>query len=60
MCPICKPHDGKGCPIEERKDGHFVCGCGLHSWPSAAALQESCRLASLTVVRTVHTWTQSL
>jgi len=60
MCPICKTHDGKTCTIEERKDGHLACSCGRHSWPNGAALQETCRLMSLTVVRTVHTWTQGM
>ena len=60
MCPICKQHDGKPCLIEERKDGRLACACGQHSWPNAAALQETCRLTSLTVVGTVHTWTQGL
>ena len=58
MCPICKTHDDKPCPILERKDGHLVCGCGKHSWPDTGALQETCRQVSLTTVRTVHNWTQ--
>jgi hypothetical protein len=60
MCPICKQHDGKPCRVEERKDGRLVCSCGKHSWPDSKALEESCRRASLTVARTVHTWTQGL
>lgn len=58
MCPFCKSHDGVPCPVTERPDGHFVCECGRHSWPSSGALLESCRRASLTLTRTVHTWTQ--
>jgi len=60
MCPICKQHDGKTCEVREREDGHLACACGRHSWPNAGALQETCRLMSLTVVGTVHTWTQGL
>lgn len=59
MCPLCGSHDGKPCMIEEKPNGRLVCSCGRHSWPNAAALQETCRLQSLTLVRTVHTWTQS-
>jgi hypothetical protein len=59
MCPLCNAHDGKPCTIVEKPNGRLVCSCGRHSWPNAAALQETCRRQSLTVVRTVHTWTQS-
>jgi hypothetical protein len=58
MCPICREHDGKTCTISERPDGRLACACGRHSWPSTAALQETCRRMDLTIVRTVHTWTQ--
>jgi len=60
MCPFCKEHDGKPCGIHERPDGHLVCSCGRHSWPNAAALQESMRRASLTIVNTAHIWTQGM
>ena len=59
MCPICKTHDGQPCTIVERPSGRLACSCGKHSWPNSAALQETCRTMSLTVVGTVHTWTQS-
>jgi hypothetical protein len=59
MCPYCREHDGKVCNVTERPDGRLMCDCGKHSWPSSGAFLESCRLASLTVVHTVHTWTQS-
>jgi len=60
MCPLCGEHDRKPCPIEERPDGRLACACGRHSWPNAAALQETYRRMSLTIVRTVHTWTQGM
>ena len=60
MCPLCKEHDGEACEIRERPDGRLVCSCGRHSWPNSAALQETCRRVSLTIQRTVHTWTQGL
>ena len=60
MCPICKTHDGKPCAIGERPDGHLVCSCGRHSWPNAAALQESYRRASLTIENTPQIWTQGM
>ncbi len=59
MCPICREHDGKPCTIEEKPNGRLVCSCGRHSWPNAAALQETHRRTSLTIVRQVHDWTQS-
>ena len=59
MCPLCKSHDGKPCSLTERADGHIVCSCGLHSWPSSAALEETCRRLSLTITGQLHTWTQS-
>ncbi|OGF13682.1 MAG: hypothetical protein A2W00_03390 [Candidatus Eisenbacteria bacterium RBG_16_71_46] len=58
MCPLCREHEGKGCEIVERSNGRLVCTCGRHSWPNAGALLESCRRQSLTVERTLHTWTQ--
>jgi hypothetical protein len=60
MCPICKQENGQNCPVEERPDGRVICSCGKHSWPNTASFQETCRLRSLTIVRTVHAWTQSL
>ena len=60
MCVLCKQQDRKDCPIEEHPDGRVTCSCGKHSWPSVASYQETCRLQSLTIVRTVHAWTQSL
>jgi len=60
MCPLCKAHDGKPCTLNEREDGRIACACGLHSWPSAAALDETCRRMSLTITGQVHNWTQSL
>ena len=60
MCPLCKQEDRKDCPIQEFPDGRVTCACGKHSWPSVASYQETCRLRSLTIVRTIHTWTQSL
>lgn len=60
MCPLCKQQDRTDCPIQELEDGRVICACGKHSWPNVASYQETCRLQSLTVVRTVHAWTQSL
>jgi hypothetical protein len=59
MCPYCKTHDGKPCPVSEKPNGRIVCACGLHSWPNSAVFLESCRLASLTITGQVHVWTQS-
>lgn len=60
MCPYCREHEGKPCGVTEKPNGRLVCDCAKHSWPNSGAFLESCRLASLTVVRTVHTWTQAL
>ena len=57
MCPMCK--DQK-CLVNEQPDGKLVCSCGKHSWPNSAIYAEACRKSSLTVVKTVHNWTQSL
>ncbi len=57
MCPMCK--DPK-CQVNEQPDGKLVCSCGKHAWPNAAIYAEACRKASLTVVKAVHNWTQSL
>lgn len=57
MCPNCKDKD---CKVIEQPSGRLVCECGKHSWPNAAVYAEACRKASLTVGKTVHTWTQSL
>ena len=56
MCPFCKDET---CNVLERPDGKLVCACGKHSWPNAAVFAESLRRKNLTVVRTVHDWTQS-
>lgn len=56
MCPFCKD---KPCRIIEKPNGHIACECGRHSWPNSGAYDEDCRKASLTVVKAVHTWTQS-
>lgn len=56
MCPFCKD---KSCKILEQPSGRLVCECGKHSWPNSAVYAEACRTQSLTVVRAVHTWTQS-
>jgi len=56
MCPFCKDKD---CRIVEQPSGRLVCECGKHSWPNSGAYDEACRKASLTVVKAVHTWTQS-
>jgi len=58
MCPFCKEHDGKPCTVSELPNGRLIDSCGRHSWPNSGAFLESCRLASLTMTRTVHTWTQ--
>ena len=55
MCPNCKD---KPCKVIDQ-NGRLVCECGRHSWPNAAVYAEACRKASLTVGKTVHTWTQS-
>jgi hypothetical protein len=55
MCPDCKD---KPCNVKEMPDGRLVCECGRHSWPSAAVYAEALRRRNLTVVKTVHTWTQ--
>lgn len=57
MCPLCK---NESCTVRELPNGKLVCSCGKHQWPNAAVYAEDCRKASLTVVRTVHNWTQSL
>lgn len=57
MCPFCNNAD-KTCKVSELPNGRLVCECGLHAWPNSAVYAESCRRANLTVVRTVHTWTQ--
>ena len=59
MCPICREHEGKLCTIQEKPNGRLVCSCGRHSWPNAAAFEETCRRKSLTIVRQIHDWTQS-
>jgi hypothetical protein len=56
MCPFCKD---KACPVVERPGGRIACACGRHSWPNQRAFEETCRRLSLTVVGTVHDWTQS-
>ena len=58
MCPFCKAHDGKTCAVSEKPNGRLVCSCGRHAWPNSGAFLESCRRSSLTMTRTVHTWTQ--
>jgi hypothetical protein len=60
MCPLCKAHDGKPCLLSEQEDGRIVCGCGLHAWPSPAALDETVRRQNLTITGQLHNWTQSL
>ena len=59
MCPYCKEHDGKPCEVNELPNGRLQCSCGRHSWPNSGSFLETCRRTSLTVVRTVHDWTQS-
>ncbi len=59
MCPYCKDHGGKPCRVKELPSGKLACECGRHSWPNSGAFLETCRRASLTVVRQVHDWTQS-
>ncbi len=56
MCPFCKD---KSCKVAEQPDGKLACACGKHSWPNAAVYAESLRCNDLTVVKTVHNWTQS-
>ncbi len=56
MCPFCKD---KECPVTELPSRRLQCACGRHSWPDSGAFLETCRRQSLTVVRTVHDWTQS-
>ncbi len=56
MCPLCTD---KQCAIDEKPGGRVVCSCGLHSWPSARAYEETCRRLSLTVEGRFHDWTQS-
>ncbi len=58
MCPYCQKQDGTACPVTERANGRLMCECGRHSWPNSGAFLESCRRSSLTIVGTVHTWTQ--
>jgi hypothetical protein len=55
MCPLCKDRE---CKVVEQ-GGRPTCECGKHSWPNSAVYAEACRMASLTVGKTVHTWTQS-
>lgn len=55
MCPFCK---NQSCKVTERPDGKLACECGKHSWPNAAVYAEALRRKNLTVVKTVHTWTQ--
>jgi hypothetical protein len=47
------------CQVVEQPNGKLVCTCGKHSWPNSAVYAEACRNSSLTVVKTVHNWTQS-
>ena len=56
MCPFCKD---KVCKVIEQPSGRLACECGRHSWPNSAVYAESCRLANLTVVGMVQSWTQS-
>jgi hypothetical protein len=56
MCPFCKD---RSCKVIEQPSGKLVCECGRHSWPNSGVYAEACRTNSLTVVKTVHTWTQS-
>jgi len=57
MCPFCKD---RACKVVEQPSGKLACECGRHSWPNSAVYAETCRRGSLTVVKTVHDWTQSL
>lgn len=59
MCPICGDHQGKPCEVNELPNGRLQCSCGSHSWPNSGTFLESCRRSSLTIVGTVHDWTQS-
>ena len=56
MCPNCTD---KPCKVNEQPNGKLVCVCGMHSWPNSAVYAEACRIANLTLVKTVHNWTQS-
>lgn len=58
MCPFCTGRD-RPCRVVEKPNGRLACECGKHSWPNSGAFLETCRRQSLTIVRTVHTWTQS-
>lgn len=58
MCPFCKDSQ-KPCQVVERPDGKLVCECGKHAWPNSAVYAEQLRRTNLTVVKAVHTWTQS-
>jgi hypothetical protein len=58
MCPVCQA-EGLSSEVTEQPSGRLVCSTGRHSWPDSGSFLESCRRASLTVVRTVHDWTQS-
>lgn len=57
MCPFCRDLP-KPCAVIEQPSGKLVCECGRHAWPNGAVYAETCRRANLTVVGTVHTWTQ--
>ncbi len=58
-CPLC--NDAKRpCQVVEQPNGRLACECGKHQWPNSAVFAESLRRADLTVVKTVHDWTQSL
>lgn len=59
MCPLCKSQNHQSCRLQEQADGRIVCSCGIHSWPNAGALEETCRRLSLTITGQIHTWTQS-
>ena len=59
MCPLCKSQNHSSCRLQEQADGRIVCACGIHAWPNAGALEETCRRMSLTITRQIHTWTQS-
>jgi hypothetical protein len=58
MCPFC-PESPSPCKLVERPDGKLACECGKHAWPNSAVFAEQLRQRNLTVVRAVHTWTQS-
>lgn len=59
QCPQCK-HENRACEVKELPNGRLACACGSHQWPNSAVFAESLRRANLTVVKTVHDWTQSL